>query len=75
MYKLGCAVFATFFVRCEANLGEYGSYSHHSLHIRFKILSQIRIQIFDLMQKIHVAENIRFIFAYIRFEPNIAALV
>jgi hypothetical protein len=26
-------------------------YSHHSLYIRFKIFAQIRIQIFDLMQK------------------------
>jgi hypothetical protein len=31
-------------------------YSHHSLHIRFKIFAQIRIKIFDLMQ-IHVAAN------------------
>ncbi len=43
VYKLGCAVFATFIVRFEAKLGEYGSYSHHSLHIRFKIFAQIRI--------------------------------
>jgi hypothetical protein len=26
------------------------TYSHHSIHIRFKIFSKIRIQIFDLMQ-------------------------
>jgi hypothetical protein len=47
--QLGCAVFAAFFIRFEANLSEYGSYSLHmrmfryirnytiySLHIRFK---------------------------------------
>ncbi len=35
-------------------------YWHHLLHIRFKIFAQIRIQIFDLMLKIHVAANICF---------------
>jgi hypothetical protein len=34
-------------------------YSNHSLHIRFKIFAQIRIQLFNFIQKIHVAENIR----------------
>jgi hypothetical protein len=33
---------------------------HHSIHLHFKIFSQIRIQLFDLMQKIHVAANICF---------------
>ncbi len=35
-------------------------YSHHSFHIRLKIFVQIRIHIFNLMQKIHVEANIRF---------------
>jgi hypothetical protein len=35
-------------------------YLHHLLHIRFKIFAQIRIQIFDLMLKIHVAANMCF---------------
>jgi hypothetical protein len=35
-------------------------YLHHSLHTRFGIFAQIRIPIFDFMQKIHVAANIRF---------------
>jgi hypothetical protein len=34
-------------------------YSHHLLHIRFKLFAQIRIQIFDLMQN-------KFIFSYWR---------
>ncbi len=62
MIRLGfCALFATFFNRFEANLSEYGSYSlyiicfgifantiysHHSLHIRFKIFAHICMQIF-----------------------------
>jgi hypothetical protein len=36
------------------------TFSHHSLHIRFKIFAQIRLQIFGLIKKIHVAANIRF---------------
>jgi hypothetical protein len=35
-------------------------YRHHLLYICFKIFAQIRIQIFDLMLKIHVAANICF---------------
>ncbi len=35
-------------------------YSPHLLFIRYKIFAQICIQIFDLMQKIHVEANIRF---------------
>jgi hypothetical protein len=35
-------------------------YWHHLLHIRFKIFAQIRIQIFDLMLKKHVAATICF---------------
>jgi hypothetical protein len=33
---------------------------HHLLHIRIKIFAQIRIQIFNLMLKIHVAANMCF---------------
>jgi hypothetical protein len=66
---VGCAIFATFFIRFEANLSEYWSYrfifgcfgifantiySHYSLHIRFKTFAKIRIQIFDLMQSKHI---------------------
>ncbi len=49
-----------FFIRFEANLSEYGSYSLHTVFaysqtpfipiIRFKIFAKIRIQIFDFMQ-------------------------
>ncbi len=55
-------------IRLFACLGifEKTVYSHHSLHILFKIFAQIHIQIFDLMQKIHVATNTRFR-AYIRW--------
>jgi hypothetical protein len=49
----GCAVFATFFILFDANLSEYGSYS-------LQILAQIRTQMFDLIQKIHVAANFHF---------------
>jgi hypothetical protein len=33
--QLGCAVFATFFIRFKANLGEYGSYSLHICMLRY----------------------------------------
>jgi hypothetical protein len=33
-------------------------YSHHSLHIRFRIFVQIRIQIFDLMQNKYTVKQI-----------------
>ncbi len=51
---LFCFIFACFSIFANT------IYSHNSLHICFKIFAQIRIQIFDLMQKIHVAENICF---------------
>jgi hypothetical protein len=40
-----CFIFACFGIFAKTN------YSHHSLHTRFKIFAQIRIQIYDLMQK------------------------
>jgi hypothetical protein len=55
---VGCAVFAAFFIRFEANIdlirfifacfGIFANtiYSHHSLHIRFNIFAQICMQIF-----------------------------
>jgi len=61
---LGCAVFTKLFYSLQSESKQiwtlFASYSHNSLHITFKILAQIRIQIFDLMQKIHVATNIPF---------------
>ncbi len=71
--KIGCTIFTIFFICFEANLSNlicfifacFGIfaktiYSHHSFHIRFKLFAQIHIQIFNFIQKIHVAGNICF---------------
>jgi hypothetical protein len=51
---VGCAVFATFFIRFEANLSEYGSYS---LHIR--MFRYIRKQHFFASFASYSLQNIR----------------
>ncbi len=69
-----CAIYATFFIRLKSLQSKskliwmlFTSYLHVSYLqtpliriICFKIFAEIRIQIFDLMQEIHVATNIRF---------------
>ncbi len=71
-FLVGCAVFATFYSRRSestqiwilfASFSHVLVYSHHLLHIRFKIFARICIQIFDSMQKIYVAANILLILA------------
>jgi hypothetical protein len=72
-WRVGCAVFATFFIHFQANLSRYEYYTlhiymfryirkHHLFasfaHIYFKIFTRISMQIFDLMQKKYMLKQI-----------------
>jgi len=69
-FRLGCAIFATFFIPFEANLSKYGS---SSLHIRmFSVYSQTSLQTGEyLLQNICLEANIRKTLSKFNIQANI----
>jgi hypothetical protein len=58
--KIGCAVFATIFIRFEANFIEYGSYSHVSVYLQTPVIHIISF-IFASKYAQNSNTNIRFV--------------